>query len=144
MYKAYSKYMYSYIYTCEAYKLTPQTTHFLKRSFFLAMAGLHYNFFPTDFLYPKNPKPNLAIEISTPDAINLPRKTRNRNGADIILELQSKSLAHDGLQENTKLLKTAHDPSQRDNHHHHGKRYLKYLSPYPVSWVLWIPVDSEN
>ena len=101
------------------------------------MAGLQYNFFPTDFLYPKEPKPN---NLDTSDATRSLVRVRRVHKRGMIsgsayLEQHKKAMAH-SLHHENKLRNPSIDI--------HGKRYAMYLSPYPVSWVLWIDLEDTS
>ncbi|GMN55474.1 hypothetical protein TIFTF001_024601 [Ficus carica] len=101
------------------------------------MAGLQYNFFPTDFLYPKVKKPNLAAD-ATCSIVKVPAETRKSVDVENNLDERKIKVA-DHSRRQDKLLKANSSPKHKDDDH--GKRYLKYLSPYPVTWVLWIPEE---
>lgn len=97
------------------------------------MAGLQYNFFPTDFFYPK-PKPP-AVD-ATRSLANLPVRTQKEDES-LVRMIQEKEILIKAARKNKRI-------NLDDEHHVHSKRYSKYLSPYPISWVLWIPEENSE
>ncbi|EXB93978.1 hypothetical protein L484_015526 [Morus notabilis] len=104
------------------------------------MAGLQYNFFPTDFLYPKLKKP-LAAD-ATRSLVKVPAEIQKTDVENNLEQPKiTADIGHNLSLREKKLLKAKSGPRKNDDY---GRRYLKYLSPYPVSWVLWIEEEPSE
>ncbi|GMY19091.1 hypothetical protein FCV25MIE_14330 [Fagus crenata] len=98
------------------------------------MAGLQYNFFPTDFFYPR-PQP-VALDATHGQA-SLPLQIHKRN---VVNDLEEQPKGNN-IRDN-KLIKAPLHMQGRINDQDHGK-HLK-LSPNPLSWLSWIPKEHKE
>ena len=99
------------------------------------MAGLQYNFFPTDFFYPR---PQVAALDATRSQAALPLQIHKRNVANDLDE-QPKG---NNIRDKKLIIKAPPHMQGRINDQDHGK-HLK-LSPNPLSWLLWIPKEHKE